>query len=89
VSAITLDPELRAKLNGLNEHLEVHDESGRVVGHFLPDELYTRLVYSWARQEFANAEEHKAAMATPGGYSTAEAIAFVEQITRDARSRQS
>ena len=84
MSAITLDPELRARLNGLNEHLEVHDETGLTVGHFVPDEVYTRLLYSWAKQEFADEEEHKRAMATPGGYSTPEAIAFIEKLIQDA-----
>lgn len=87
MSAITLDPELRARLNGLNEHLELRDEGGKVVGHFLPADLYTHLIYSWAREAFANEDEHKRAMAEPGGYSTSEAIAYVEQLVKDARSR--
>jgi hypothetical protein len=33
---IVLDADLRAKLNGLNETVEVWDESGRLLGHFVP-----------------------------------------------------
>ena len=36
MSKITLDATLRSKLNGLNESLEICDETGETVGHFLP-----------------------------------------------------
>jgi hypothetical protein len=85
--AITLDPELRSKLNGLDERVEVRDENGLIVGHFLPDQLYTHLLYSWAKQEFADEDEHNRAMAEPGGYSTAEAIACVEKLVQDRQGR--
>jgi hypothetical protein len=38
VQASTLDSELRARLNGLAEPLEIRDERGQTVGHFLPAE---------------------------------------------------
>ena len=46
MSKITLDHELRAKLNGLTEHLEIYDEAGQIVGHFLPPALYAKFVYT-------------------------------------------
>lgn len=85
MNVITLDPDLRAKLNGLNEHLEVQDGSGKIVGHFLPDAIYTRLIYAWAKLEFADEAEHKLAMSEPGGMTTAEAIAFVHQLASNDR----
>ena len=42
---IILDSELRAKLNGLNEQLEICDEAGMPVGHYLPLEVYKKLLY--------------------------------------------
>lgn len=45
MSKLTLDPQLRAKLNGLNEQLEICDETGQTVGHYLPDEAYKQLLY--------------------------------------------
>ena len=87
--AITLDRELRAKLNGLNEHLQVQDESGLVVGHFLPDDLYMRLLYAWAREEFADNGERKLALAEPGGFSTTEVIAHIEKLIQEARESKS
>jgi hypothetical protein len=51
MSKITLDPALRAKLNGLTERLEVCDESGKVVGQFLPAEVYEKLLYRLAESQ--------------------------------------
>jgi hypothetical protein len=51
MSKILLDAELRARLNGLNEEMQVCDEAGRVVGHFLPVDAYRRLLYARLAQE--------------------------------------
>jgi hypothetical protein len=45
MGTITLDPVLRANLNGLNEQLEICDETGKPVGMYLPWEDYKRLLY--------------------------------------------
>src|ERR1700681_4766991 len=34
MSRVVLDPQLRSKLNGLNEQLEICDEAGKTLGHF-------------------------------------------------------
>jgi hypothetical protein len=36
MSHITIDADLLARLNGLGEPLEFRNESGRVLGHFIP-----------------------------------------------------
>jgi hypothetical protein len=41
---IILDPALREKLNGLGREFELCDETGRTLGHYLPDALYRKLV---------------------------------------------
>jgi hypothetical protein len=46
MSKITLDPELRAKLNGLNQPLELCDVDGHTLGHFLPADAYRKLLYA-------------------------------------------
>ena len=43
---LTLDPDLRNKLNGLNEPMEVFDEGGQIVGHFLPAKLYEETLFT-------------------------------------------
>ena len=81
MSKITLDAELRAKLNGLNEQLEVCDESGNTVGHFVPEDLYRDLLRSWAKTEFTDAEIEQARqeVKAEGGLTTSEAIAFIQK----------
>ena len=36
MTKVTIDAETQAKLNGLNDFLEVCDESGRTLGYFFP-----------------------------------------------------
>ena len=52
MSKITLDATLRAKLNGLNESLEVCNEDGETVGHFLPASAYRKLLYQIAESQY-------------------------------------
>lgn len=46
MSKVILDDTLRGKLNGLNEPLEICDETGRTVGQFLPQHVYQKLLYA-------------------------------------------
>ena len=39
MTVVTLDSETKAKLNSLTEQLEIRDENGKTLGHFLPDEM--------------------------------------------------
>jgi hypothetical protein len=41
---LILDPALRDKLNGLDREVELCDETGRTLGHYLPVEEYRKLV---------------------------------------------
>ena len=81
MSKITLDAELRAKLNGLADQLEVCDETGNTVGHFVPEELYRDLLQSWAKNEFTDAEIEQARqeVKAEGGLTTSEAIAYIQE----------
>lgn len=56
MSKITLDAELKAKLNGLNEPLEICDEAGKTVGHFLPDSVYRKFVMAWLNSQLSDEE---------------------------------
>ena len=85
--AIKLDRELHAKLNGLDEHLEVENEKGEVVGHFLPESMYRELLYCWAREQFSDKEERKQRLAEPGGMTTPEAIAYVERLIQNTKGQ--
>ncbi len=45
---VIVEPTLRSQFNGLTEPMELCDEKGQTVGHFLPVELYWKLNYAAA-----------------------------------------
>ena len=59
--AIVVNDDLRSKLNGLKETLEVHETDGRVIGRFLPEEEFRRLQYdlAWSACPYSPAELQK------------------------------
>ena len=73
MTQITIDSALRAKLNGLNEEIELRDEAGRTVGHFVPDEQYKKMLYALAEQCLPySAEEREQRLKETGGRTLAE-----------------
>ena len=49
MSKLILDDDLRAKLNGLNETVEVCEPSGETVGQFVPQQSFLKLLASFER----------------------------------------
>lgn len=43
---INLAPGLGSQFDGVSEELEVCDEAGRSLGHFLPNGMYAKLLYA-------------------------------------------
>ncbi len=73
MSKVTLDQNLRAKLNGLDEPVEVCDEQGKTVGHFLPADIYEGLFYAALAAESPHTpEELRRRHQETGGRSLAE-----------------
>ena len=70
---VTLDPSLRSQLNGLSEELEILDEKGQTLGHFLPAALYKKMLYAAVEAScpFSKEELERRAKET-GGRSLAE-----------------
>jgi hypothetical protein len=66
MSKLVLDANLRAKLNGLNEQVEVLDEQGKSVGHFVPEDIYQKLACAWANAQVRDDELSKASKETGG-----------------------
>ncbi len=71
MTKVIVDQSLRSKLNGLDEQVEFCDESGRTVGHFLPDALYKKLLNSSDQCPYTE-EELRRHMEEPGGRPLAE-----------------
>lgn len=74
MSRITLDPNLRTRLNGLNERLEVCDEAGEVVGHFVPEAEYQRMLYRLAELQCPYSAEELDAMDKETGGKTLDEL---------------
>jgi hypothetical protein len=73
-SKVTGDPALRSTLKDLREPLEMCDEAGRTVGHFLPTEVYEHLSGEWAKLKYPLAELERRQQET-GGRTTKEVLA--------------
>ena len=71
MSKVILDDVLRSKLNGLTEHLEVCDDSGHTLGHFLTDDQYHQLLYASDQCPYTE-EELQHSLKEPGGRTLAE-----------------
>jgi hypothetical protein len=88
MSKVILDDALRAKLNGLNEVVEVCEPTGRTVGVFVPEEFYNELLAVWAKREFSTPEALRAREEALADYqagramTTAEAIAYLKGLPR-------
>jgi hypothetical protein len=78
MSKMTLDPEFHSRLNGLKGHVEFCTEDGTIVGHFLPDDFYRRLVHAWANAQVTD-EELDGASREPGGRTLQEILHTLEQ----------
>ena len=73
MSKIILDANMQARLNGLNQHLELCDPDGRTVGHFLPEEVYRKLLYAAIETACPHsAEERERRRRETGGRSLME-----------------
>lgn len=56
MSPIIADDNLKAQLNGLRETVEVREPGGRLLGQFVPQAAYKKLLYAWASSLFTNEE---------------------------------
>jgi len=71
MSRIILDSQLRSKLNGLNDQVELCDEAGATVGHFVPAPLYRELLAAWSKTHLTD-EELERRRQEPRGRTLAE-----------------
>jgi hypothetical protein len=92
MNKIVLDAELLAKLRGLTKSVEFADEHGNVIGSFVPNEAFERImsfILSPATEE--EIAEARAEMLATGnlkdGVSTAEILAGLKEIQRQQDER--
>jgi hypothetical protein len=70
VTKVVVDQRLFAKLRSVDE-VELCDESGRSLGHFLSEKLYRRLMCDWANAQITDEELERRRQA-PGGRTLEE-----------------
>jgi hypothetical protein len=56
MSKVILDDVLRSKLNGFTDELELCDEAGQTVGHFVPADMYKEMLYAWLNAQITDEE---------------------------------
>ncbi len=76
MSRITLDADLKTKLHGLTDQIELCDTDGRTMGRCLPEELYQKLLYQLAESQrpSLSADEIKRRRESTGGKSLADIL---------------
>jgi hypothetical protein len=74
MNKVVLDPLLRSRLHDLEAYIELCDESGKVLGYFVPRTEADEALHAWARQEFKE-EEIEQARSESGGFSIHEVLA--------------
>ena len=71
MNTLKLDPAVCTQLDSFSGPVELCDESGRTIGHFLPIPLYREILVAWSRAEVSD-EEIERQMQEPGGCSLQE-----------------
>jgi hypothetical protein len=71
---VEIDPKTRTKLEGMTEQVELCDEAGRTVGHFLPPEVFDRLLYAALAAETGHSAEELKRMRNETGGRTLKEI---------------
>jgi hypothetical protein len=76
-----VDASQRAKFN-FDNIVKVRDESGKLIGRFLPDALFREMFEAWADSQVTKEELDAARKAyrEEGGLTTAEAIAYIKRL---------
>jgi hypothetical protein len=59
-------PELREQFTSLDEQIEVCDEAGTTLGHFLPEKLYQEMINVYLEKVFPKTEVDEALKQTGG-----------------------
>lgn len=79
MTRLILDEALRAKLSGVVEYAELCDESGRMLGFFVPAAAYDPALYREFRSPISD-EEIERRRREPGGRTLKEIWARLDEL---------
>ena len=71
MNKVTVGEALRTQLPSLDGRIEFCDESGKTLGHFLPEDVYKELLRAWAGASISE-EEIERRRREPRGRTLAE-----------------
>ena len=76
MSRVILDADLKAKLRGLHEQIELCEPNGQTMGRYVPEDLYQKLLYQLAESQRPklSADEIQRRRQSTGSKSLAEVL---------------
>jgi hypothetical protein len=77
MTRLVVPDTLRARLEDCTESVRLCDESGHVLGYFLPAEIYDRTLYDGVEPPISD-EEFRRRASEPGGRTLAEILADLQ-----------
>jgi len=82
---VTVTAEPLSRFREATDGLEVYDPQGRMLGYFLPPDLYREWLYAWVKARIE--EEPRVEYPDDGRppMTTSEAIVFLEGVARSTR----
>lgn len=60
MNQVTVSSQLRTRLESVDSEAELRDESGQLVGYFVPPELHRDLLLAWSRATVSDEELDRA-----------------------------
>ncbi|RIK77422.1 MAG: hypothetical protein DCC68_17315 [Planctomycetota bacterium] len=80
MTSIIADSHLIAALGSLAEPVEIHDPSGKLLGHFTPACIDERSLYEQARKQFDPGELNRRNTTNGPGIATADLLAKLNAL---------
>ena len=74
MNRVIVDTVVRARLDNLNSAMELCDESGAILGYFVPASDQKRALYKWVQESVTDEELHQA-FKESGEYTLKEVLA--------------
>ncbi len=86
VQKVTIPAEVATRLRSISSPAQLCDESGAVSGVAVPFELYQEMMEAWVESGFSD-DDLARARAESGGYSTSEAIEYLNRLVDERGGR--
>jgi len=79
MNRVLVDDALRTTLGELRSQVEFYDQSGRVLGYFIPTDSNSESIRNWVRSRISDEELERRAQES-GGLTTAEVLKKLHEL---------